>query len=65
MEAALVESCDTWYYEMSQRIGPEKMSEVAGRLGFGDRLMIDVAGETRGVVPNENWKRNSLGPKLV
>ena len=61
MESALVQSCDTWYYEMSQRIGPEKMSEVAARLGFGDRLMIDVAGETRGVVPNENWKRNSLG----
>ena len=61
MEYALVQSCDTWYYEMSQRIGPEKMSEVARRLGFGDRLMIDVAGETRGVVPNEGWKRNALG----
>lgn len=61
MEYALVQSCDTWFYEMSQRIGPEKMSEVANRLGFGDRLMIDVAGETRGVVPTENWKRNALG----
>ena len=61
MEYALVQSCDTWFYEMSQRIGPEKMSEVAQRLGFGDRLMIDIAGETRGVVPTENWKRNALG----
>jgi len=60
MEYALVQSCDTWFYEMSQRIGPEKMSEVARRLGFGDRLMIDVAGETRGVVPTEEWKRESL-----
>ena len=61
MEYALVQSCDTWFYEMSQRIGPEKMSEVAARLGFGQPLMIDVPGETQGVVPNERWKREALG----
>ena len=57
MGEALVQSCDSWFYEMSQRIGPEKMAEVAGRLGFGDYLMIDVAGEIQGVVPTEAWKR--------
>ena len=57
MGEALVQSCDSWFYEMSQRIGPEKMAEVAGRLGFGDYLIIDVAGEIQGVVPTEAWKR--------
>lgn len=58
MGEALVQSCDSWYYEMSQRIGPEKMGEVADRLGFGQYLMIDVAGEIRGVVPSEAWKKS-------
>ena len=61
MRDALKQSCDTYFYDISQIIGIDKIAEVAKRLGLGHRYDIGVGGGISGIVPTEAWKRERLG----
>jgi penicillin-binding protein 2 len=56
LEQSLKYSCDVYYYEMSLRVGIEKTSEMARRLGFGRRYDIPVSSITAGLTPTKDWK---------
>jgi penicillin-binding protein 2 len=56
MEQSLKYSCDVYYYEMSLRVGIEKTSEMARRLGFGRRYDLPVSGISAGLTPTKDWK---------
>lgn len=56
VQSALMHSCDVYFYEMAQRIGPEKIIETARRLGFGAKVQTDLPGEKSGLVPTPEWK---------
>lgn len=56
LEDALMHSCDVYFYEMSQRIGAERILETARKLGFGKSVQSDIAGERTGLVPSAEWK---------
>lgn len=58
---SLKNSCDVYYYEMSQRIGISKIAEMGRLLGLGQRYEFGVQGQTEGIMPDENWKRQKLG----
>jgi penicillin-binding protein 2 len=53
---SLKNSCDVFYYEMSQRVGIEKISAMAKRLGYGTRFDIPMSAVKRGVAPTKGWK---------
>lgn len=53
---ALQHSCDVYFYEMSQKIGVDKIAEVADRLGFGRQTGIDLVGEKSALLPSRRWK---------
>lgn len=55
------QSCDIFYYELSQKVGIERIAKMARRLGLGARTGIDVSGEYPGVIPDENWKMATTG----
>lgn len=57
MEAAIAQSCDTFFYDLAQRVGIRKIAEVARRFGFGARTDIELGGEHAGIVPDPDWKR--------
>jgi penicillin-binding protein 2 len=61
MRYSLQQSCDCYYYEISQIVGIEAIADMARRLGLGQRYNIGIAGETRGIVPDPAWKRERLG----
>lgn len=61
MHDAIKKSCDTYFYEVSKRIGIERLSETAKRFGFGHRWEIGLTGGSSGVMPNDAWKRANRG----
>ena len=48
---ALSRSCNVYFFQAARTIGPEPLVEWAERLGFGQRLGIDLPGEAAGNVP--------------
>ncbi len=56
---AIVESCDSYFYQTSLVLGPEAISTYAAKLGFGKKLNIDLTGELDGIVQNPEWKREN------
>lgn len=57
MVAALEQSCDTYFYDLSLRVGIDRIEAMARRFGFGVETGIDLAGEKNGIVPGRDWKR--------
>ncbi|EKE17189.1 MAG: hypothetical protein ACD_10C00575G0003 [uncultured bacterium] len=61
MYKSIVESCDTYYYQLASDMGIDNISKFMGQLGFGQRTGIDLgrdgASETKGVLPSQAWKK--------
>ena len=57
MYKSIVVSCDTYYYTLANDLGIDMISRFMGMLGFGSRTGIDLAGESEGVLPSQEWKR--------
>lgn len=56
LEEAIMHSCDVYFYEVAQKIGAEKIAEVARRLGFGKAVKVGLGSESSGLVPDAKWK---------
>lgn len=61
MRDALKQSCDTYFYEISETIGIQPIANVARRLGLGQSYDISIGGGISGIVPDAEWKRSRLG----
>ena len=57
MNKAIIESCDTYFYDMSVRLGIDQMSEGMKHFGFGRRQGRDIEGDLPGILPSRDWKR--------
>lgn len=57
MYKSIVESCDTYYYTLANDLGIDAIAEFMGQFGFGEATGIDIAGESRGVLPSQAWKK--------
>ena len=56
MAKSIVESCNTYYYQLSKDMGVNLMHDFMKPLGFGQLTGIDLIGESRGVLPSTDWK---------
>jgi len=54
-EEALTQSCNTWFYQAGQRIGPKLIADYAARLGLGQRTGIPLNGEADGRVMTDEY----------
>jgi penicillin-binding protein 2 len=54
---AIVESCDVFFYDLSLKLGIDRISSYMGYFGFGTKTGIDVGGEASGLLPSREWKR--------
>jgi len=61
MRDALKNSCDSYFYEVAQVIGIEKIASMARRLGLGQTYDLGISGQRGGIVPDPAWKQNRLG----
>ena len=54
---AIEQSCDVYFYEISQDIGIDQMHTYLDMFGLGQPTGIDIGGEKRGINPSREWKR--------
>jgi penicillin-binding protein 2 len=57
MYKSIVESCDTYYYMLANDLGIDNIARFMGTFGFGSRTGIDIAGESEGILPSQEWKK--------
>ena len=57
---ALEQSCDVYFYEISNDIGIDRMHDYLDRFGLGHATGVDVSGERAGLVPSTEWKRTAF-----
>ncbi|MBB1292887.1 penicillin-binding protein 2 [Pseudoalteromonas sp. SG43-7] len=53
---AIEESCDTYFYDVSYRLGITKISDFMAQFGYGDLTGIDIHEETTAILPSKEWK---------
>ena len=57
MRSAIMKSCNTYFYAMANRIGYDKIAEVARECGLGQEFDLPVPSQRYGTVPDSAWKR--------
>jgi penicillin-binding protein 2 len=60
MQAAIKNSCDTYFYAMCNRAGPDLIAQTAHKLGFGEIFDIGIPGQKRGLVPDRAYKARTF-----
>lgn len=58
---AIQHSCDIYLYDIADRVGIEKIAEMARRFGLGSRPDIPIPGVSDGLVPTPGWKLATQG----
>ena len=57
MYRSIVQSCDTYYYQLANDLGVDAMHDFMKPFGFGQITGIDLEHEKRGILPSTGWKR--------
>lgn len=63
LHTAITQSCDIFFYNVGQRLGIDRISYYAERLGLGRPTGIDLPSEASGLVPSEGWKQRVFKEK--
>jgi penicillin-binding protein 2 len=61
LEKAIIESCDTYFYDIAYKLGIDPLHDFMAQFGFGERVGIDLKGEAKGLLPSSFWKRATRG----
>ncbi len=61
MVDAIEQSCDVYFYDVSRRVGVDRIAAMARRLGLGGPTGIDLPAEQPGLVPDRDWKLANYG----
>ena len=66
LRSAIIQSCDTYFYEMSRRLGVDRLKVTASRFGLGNKVFQNLYREEKGgLFPSTNWKKANLGQGWV
>lgn len=57
LNAAIAQSCDTYFYTVAHRIGIEPIMKMARRFGLGKSTLLGLENEKNGLIPDPDWKR--------
>ncbi len=61
LTASLRESCDVYYYEIAQRVGIDRIADMARKLGLGQRYDLPINAVASGLMPDKVWKTETKG----
>jgi penicillin-binding protein 2 len=61
MRDGIKHSCDVYFYDTARRIGIDRISEMAFKLGMGAPTGVDLHSERGGVIPTRDWKLANFG----
>ncbi len=66
LKEAMKQSCDCYFYEISRKLGVDKLKITAEKFGLGEKVLGEFfENEKSGQFPNTNWKLNNLGKGWV
>ncbi len=57
LDRAIVRSCDVYFYDLSYKLGIDRLHDIYGRFGLGRPTGVDLPGELGGLLPSREWKR--------
>ncbi|MGD0861861.1 MAG: penicillin-binding protein 2 [Candidatus Limnocylindrales bacterium] len=60
----LAHSSDTFFYQLSEKVGLTQLTYWAREYGFGAKTGIDLPGEATGIVPDDTWKEIAMGEPM-
>ena len=62
LRSAIKQSCDIYFYEISRRLGVDRMSVTAKKFGLGKKVLGGYyPNEKQGVFPSTKWKKKAIG----
>jgi penicillin-binding protein 2 len=57
IHAAIVHSCDGYFYRLGLKMGVDMIHDWVSRFGMGQKTGIDLPSERRGNIPSREWKK--------
>lgn len=57
LHKAIVESCDTYFYDIAFKMGVDDIHDFMAPFGFGAKTKIDLISERSGLLPSRFWKK--------
>ncbi len=54
---AIEQSCDTFFYDASYKIGIDRINPFMESFGFGQYSGLDISEETKAIMPSREWKQ--------
>lgn len=61
LQKAIFQSCDTFFYDLGNRMGIDIIHGFLSQFGFGDNFAVDISYARTGVLPSREWKMASRG----
>jgi len=58
---AIIQSCDTYFYEMSFRTGIDNLHPFLAQFGFGQNTGLDIGNALPALLPDREWKKAYRG----
>jgi len=63
---AIKQSCDTYFYEIARKLGVDRLKKTALKFGLGELVLKNYSiNEKKGLVPDTQWKKDTLGKGWV
>jgi penicillin-binding protein 2 len=63
LHRAIAQSCDVYFYNVANRLGIDRMAQVAELAGIGHKTGIDLPNESTGTMPSTRWKMRTFRQK--
>jgi len=57
LHKAIVESCDTYFYQLGPKLGVDRIAKWAHAFGLGEKTGVVLDDEKSGTIPDTEWKR--------
>ncbi len=61
LRQAIIQSCDTYFYEMAFRTGIDDLEPFLAKFGFGQNTSFDVGNALPALLPTREWKKKYRG----
>lgn len=61
LQKAIFQSCNTFFFDLGNRMGIDTIQGFMSQFGFGDNFAVDVSYARTGVLPSREWKMSTRG----
>ncbi|MFZ4077261.1 MAG: penicillin-binding protein 2 [Legionellaceae bacterium] len=61
LKRALTVSCDTYFYQLGNKMGITPIEDMLSQFGYGQLTHVDLKEEAPGLLPSPHWKQQTKG----